>query len=44
MLNRPSIAAFDSGTVRVGDELSTAEPLWIEPYTAVLWDRRSLAA
>ena len=35
MLNRASISAFESGTVRVGDELSTAEPLWIEPYTAI---------
>ena len=35
MLNRASISAFDCGTVRVGDELSTAEPLWIEPYTAI---------
>ena len=35
MLNRTCISAFGTGTVRVGDELSTAEPLWIEPYTAV---------
>ncbi|MCI0335713.1 MAG: hypothetical protein L0228_21105 [Planctomycetes bacterium] len=35
MLNRASISAFESGTIRVGDELSTAEPLWIEPYTAI---------
>jgi hypothetical protein len=35
MLNRPNISAFASGTVRVGDALATAEPLWIEPYTAV---------
>ena len=35
MLNRACISAFSSGTVRVGDELSTAEALWIEPYTAV---------
>lgn len=35
MLHYSSISAFACGTVRVGDELSTAEPLWIEPYTAV---------
>ena len=35
MLNCTSISAYGSGTVRVGDELSTAEALWIEPYTAV---------
>ncbi len=34
-MNRPTISAFNHGTVRVGDELSTAEPLWIAPYTAI---------
>lgn len=35
MLHRTAISAFASGTVRVGGSLETAEPLWIEPYTAV---------
>ena len=35
MLHRSSISAFASGLVRVGGTLETAEPLWIEPYTAV---------
>ena len=35
MLHRASISAFASGTVRVGSSLALAEPLWIEPYTAV---------
>jgi hypothetical protein len=35
MLFRASISAFASGTIRVGGTLATADPMWIEPYTAV---------
>ena len=35
MMNRTTISAFNNGTVRVGDTLAAAEPLWIEPYTAI---------
>lgn len=35
MLYKTSISAFANGTIRVGDTLATADPLWIEPYTAL---------
>ncbi|HMP05788.1 MAG TPA: hypothetical protein PJ982_05520 [Lacipirellulaceae bacterium] len=35
MLYRATISAFASGVIRVGSTLALAEPLWIEPYTAV---------
>jgi hypothetical protein len=35
MMIHPTRSTFATGTVRVGNSLVTAAPLWIEPYTAI---------
>ena len=34
-MDQTTVSAFDHGMIRVGDELSTAEPLWIKPYKSI---------